>query len=77
MKSKLLKRSVQAYTDLYGSSPQVGMFHAGLECGTIGAIYGGMDLISLGAIIENPQSPAERLNIPSIERVWRYLATFF
>jgi dipeptidase D len=33
-------------------------------------------MISLGATIENPHSPAERLYIPSVERVWRYLVAF-
>ncbi len=76
MKSPLLQKSVQTYRSLFGSDPQVRMIHAGLECGTIGAIFGGLDMISLGATIENPHSPSERLNIPSVDRVWRYLAAF-
>lgn len=76
MKSLLLQRSVETYQTLFGSAPEVRMIHGGLECGTIGAIYPGMDMISLGATIENPHSPNERLYIPSIERVWRYLVTF-
>jgi dipeptidase D len=75
-KSPLLQRSVETYTRLFGTSPDVRMIHAGLECGTIGAIYGGLDMVSLGATIENPHSPAERLNIPSLARVWRYLVSF-
>ena len=49
------------------------MIHAGLECGIIGAIFGGMDMISLGATIQNPHSPQERLIIPSVGRVWKFL----
>ena len=74
--SALLKRSVETYQSLFGRAPEVCMIHAGLECGTIGSIYAGMDMISLGATIENPHSPNERMYIPSIERVWRYLVTF-
>ena len=76
MKSALLQRSVETYRGLFGSAPEVCMIHAGLECGTIGAIYSGLDMISLGATIQNPHSPAERLNIPSVARVWRYLVAF-
>jgi dipeptidase D len=76
MNSPLLQRSVATYSALFGSAPGVRMIHAGLECGTIGAIFSGMDMISLGATIENPHSPAERLNIPSLTRVWRYLVAF-
>lgn len=76
MQSPLLQRSIKTYQSLFGSPPAVHMLHAGLECGTIGAIYPGMDMISLGTTIENPHSPNERMYIPSIERVWRYLVAF-
>jgi dipeptidase D len=76
LKSPLLQHSVETYQNLFGRAPEVRMLHAGLECGTIGAIYPGLDMISLGATIENPHSPIERMYIPSIERVWRYLVTF-
>jgi dipeptidase D len=75
-KSVLLQRSVDTYQALFGKAPKVEMIHAGLECGIIGAIYGNMEMISLGVTIENPHSPAERLYIPSVGRVWRYLVTF-
>lgn len=74
--SSLLKHSVETYKALFGKAPEVRMIHGGLECGTIGAIYPGMEMISLGATIENPHSPNERMYIPSIERVWRYLVKF-
>lgn len=73
MQSALLEHSVNTYTAEFGHQPIVRMIHAGLECGTIGAIYPGLDMISLGATIENPHSPHERLHIPSIEKVWMFL----
>jgi dipeptidase D len=76
MKSPLLKRSIEIYRDLYAVTPAVGLIHGGLECGVIGAIYPGMDMISLGATIENPHSPTERLHIPSVGRLWRYLVAY-
>ena len=74
--SALLTRSVETYKDVFGRSPEVRLIHGGLECGTIGTIYPGMDMISLGATIENPHSPNERMNIPSVGRVWQYLVAF-
>lgn len=76
MQSALLKRSVETYQRLFGVAPRVEMIHAGLECGTIGSIYPGMEMISLGATIENPHSPVERLYIPSVGKVWEYLVAF-
>lgn len=74
--SQLVKRSVEIYTQTFGKAPKVEMIHAGLECGVIGGIFGGMDMVSLGATIQNPHSPSERLNIPSVGRVWQYLVAF-
>jgi dipeptidase D len=73
MNSALLQRSREMYQELFGAEPRVEMIHAGLECGVIGAIFGGMDMISIGATIENPHSPSERLHVPSVGRVWQFL----
>jgi dipeptidase D len=32
-----------------------------------------MDMLSLGATLENPHSPNERLYIPSLSRIWDFL----
>lgn len=74
--SALVRRSVEVFTATFGQPPRVEMIHAGLECGVIGGIYPGMDMISLGATIQNPHSPGERLHIPSVGRVWQYLVSF-
>ncbi|MEI6288954.1 MAG: aminoacyl-histidine dipeptidase [Chloroflexota bacterium] len=76
MNSGLLKRSIKTYKNLFGIEPGIKAIHAGLECGTIGSIYPGMEIISLGVTIENPHSPTERMYIPSVERVWKFLAEF-
>lgn len=73
MKSPLLKRCREIYTNLFGREPVVGAVHAGLECGVIGSKYDEMDMISLGPTIENPHSPDERLYVPSIANVWDFL----
>jgi dipeptidase D len=57
-----------------GRAPRVQVIHAGLECGVIGARVPGIDMISLGPIIQHPHSPSERANVPSIGRVSEFLA---
>jgi dipeptidase D len=75
--SALVQRSAAIYTATFGHPPEVKMIHAGLECGVIGGIFSGMQMISLGATLQNPHSPNERLHIPSVGRVWQYLVAFF
>jgi dipeptidase D len=73
MDSPLLARCRTTYRQVFGVDPVVKMIHAGLECGIIGDKYPDMDMISLGATIQNPHSPNERLHLPSVERVWQLL----
>lgn len=73
MDSRLLRKCKSIYEEMYGKTPDVRVMHAGLECGVIGSKCRGMDMISLGPTIENPHSPSERLNIPSISKVWELL----
>jgi dipeptidase D len=72
--SPLLQRCKAVYRSLFNRDPLVQAIHAGLECGIIGSKAPGMDMISLGPTIENAHSPDERLNIPSIVRLWDFLA---
>jgi len=72
--SAVLKRSQEVYQKLFSKSPKLQTIHAGLECGIIGSKHENMDMISFGPTIENPHSPGERLFIPSISRVWDFLA---
>jgi len=74
MDSALLSCSKSVYRQLYGREPVIQVIHAGLECAIIGDIYPGMDMISLGPTLRNPHSPDERLFIPSIAKVWDFLA---
>ncbi|MDP8322896.1 MAG: aminoacyl-histidine dipeptidase [Candidatus Stygibacter australis] len=72
--SELLKKCVISYSNLFKHEPGVLIIHAGLECGLIGEKYPGMEMISFGPSIENAHSPCERLNLPSFERTWEFLA---
>jgi len=47
--------------------------HAGLECGLIGEMVPGMDMISIGPQIEFPHSPSERVNVASVGRFYDLL----
>jgi dipeptidase D len=71
--SPLLQKSVKVYESLFRQKPEVGIIHAGLECGIIGDRCGGLDMISLGPTIKGAHSPDEKLYIPSVEKVWNLL----
>jgi len=71
--SPLLVRSCKIYEQLFNTSARIEAIHAGLECGQIGEIYEGMDMISIGATIHDAHSPQERLYIPSLHRIWSFL----
>jgi len=72
--SELLKKCLISYNNLFKHEPEVLIIHAGLECGLIGEKYPGMEMISFGPSIENAHSPRERLNLPSFQRTWEFLA---
>jgi dipeptidase D len=69
----LLSNCKQIYTGTFGKEPKVTIVHAGLECGLIGSKFRDIEMISFGPTIKDPHSPAERIFIPSIERVWIFL----
>ena len=56
-----------------GREPHVEAIHAGLECGLIGEMVPGMDMISFGPQIEFPHSPDERVQIDSVGRFYSLL----
>jgi len=71
--SAVLKTMKKIYLDKYGKTPDVKVIHAGLECGIIGDVYKGMDMISFGPTIRFPHSPDEKVNISSVTKFWDYL----
>ncbi|MBQ9638667.1 MAG: aminoacyl-histidine dipeptidase [Bacteroidales bacterium] len=73
MASPLLKAMQETYSKLFGTEPKVMAIHAGLECGLLGGIYPNWDMISFGPTIMSPHSPAERVNIESVQKFWQYL----
>lgn len=71
--SHILKITVDSYKKLFNQNPQVLAIHAGLECGLVGAIYPGMDMVSFGPTIKGAHSPDERLEIKSAVKFWELL----
>jgi len=71
--SRLLGVVRSIHTRVLGSEPEVGAIHAGLECGLIGEMVPGMDMISIGPQIEFPHSPNERVHVASVGRFYELL----
>ncbi len=71
--SRVLDVVKGVHTRVLGNEPHVEAVHAGLECGIIGEMVPGMDMISFGPQIEFPHSPAERVKVDSVGRFYDLL----
>jgi len=74
MAAALLQRCREVFGGLCGKEPVVEVIHAGLECGLIGDKVPGMEMISIGPNLRHPHSPDEKLDVPSVGRVYQFLA---
>src|SRR5262249_14031313 len=63
----------KAYERVFGHAPRIASIHAGLECGIIGERVGGMDMVSFGPNISGAHSPDERVEVASVQRMYKYL----
>ncbi len=64
---------MEIYRQQYGEYPKVQALHAGLECGILSGKIEGLDCISFGPNQLDIHTADERLEIASVERVWKYL----
>ncbi len=71
--SRLLGIVRSVHARVLGYEPRVEAIHAGLECGLIGEMVPGMDMISIGPQIEFPHSPGERVDVASVGRFYELL----
>jgi dipeptidase D len=71
--SPILAAMRKSYHAQFGEEPRVEVIHAGLECGIIGAVVPGLDMISFGPTLRSPHSPDERCHIPSVQKFWDFL----
>ncbi|MBN2481882.1 MAG: aminoacyl-histidine dipeptidase [Bacteroidales bacterium] len=73
MDSAIMKTMKKVYHKRFGREPEIKAIHAGLECGIIGGIYPGLDMISFGPTIRHPHSPDEKVHIGSVQKFWDFL----
>ena len=66
----------QAYRSLTGKELETTVIHAGLECGLIRGALKDLDVISVGCNIYDLHTPAERMELDSLERIYRTLIVF-
>jgi dipeptidase D len=71
--SDALRTMQKVYQEKFGKPADVKVIHAGLECGIIGDVYKGLDMVSFGPTIKYPHSPDEKVHIKSVEKFWEYL----
>lgn len=64
---------LRAYREVTGETGRVEVIHAGLECGIIYSHLPDMDMISVGPTMYDIHSPAERLDLASVEIFWKTL----
>jgi dipeptidase D len=73
LKSEILKITKKSYQKLFGKGPVVRAIHAGLECGLIFEKFKGIDMISFGPTIRGAHTPAEKIEIKTVQMFWDLL----
>ena len=58
---------------MFNEKANVCVIHAGLECGLFAEKLPQLDMISIGPDMKDIHTPAEKLSVKSVEKVWRYL----
>lgn len=71
--SVLRDKMIAVYRELYHEMPKIEAIHAGLECGILSGKIDGLDCVSIGPDMRDIHTTEEKLNIPSVERVWKYI----
>ena len=57
--------------EVFGKKAEITATHGGLECGLFMEKLPGLDCVSFGPDLRDIHSVSERMNIPSVERMWR------
>ncbi len=71
--SSLLKKVAGIYEDIFGAAPKTAVTHGGLECGLISEKIPNMEIVSFGPELPGIHTPAEKMNVASLERTYRFL----
>jgi dipeptidase D len=73
--SPLVRLMQAAYRDLFGQEAEVTAIHAALETSTIGAKQPALDMIAIGPTLLDVHTPAERLEVATVAKVYELLVT--
>jgi dipeptidase D len=68
-----VKFTAQKYREAIGVEPKITGIHGGLECSQFASLEPEIQIVSIGATLEYPHSPRERLQIASVPIVWSLL----
>lgn len=71
--SPLRETCIKCFQEQYGCNPRIEGIHAGLETGLFYEKIKGLDIVVIGPQVEDIHTPKERMNLPSVERVYNYL----
>ena len=74
--SKFRATLMDVYKEQTGREAAVAATHGGLECGLFIEKLPGLDCLSIGPDMRDIHSSAERLNIPSVERLYNLITEF-
>ncbi|MFO7652579.1 MAG: aminoacyl-histidine dipeptidase [Candidatus Krumholzibacteriia bacterium] len=69
----LLAVTREQYRRIFGSEAELKAIHAGLECGLLTVTTPGLEIVSFGPNIRGAHSPDERVQISSVEKIWKLL----
>ncbi|MBE7043554.1 MAG: aminoacyl-histidine dipeptidase [Ruminococcaceae bacterium] len=61
------------YQAQYGREPVIEVIHAGLECGMFSEKIADLDCVSIGPDLFDIHTPAERISISSVGRLWDFI----
>lgn len=73
VESPLRDKMSAVFEEMYGKKPLVEAVHAGLECGFFAEKLPDIDMVSFGPNLFDVHTPAERMEVASVERCWEYL----
>ena len=74
--SPIRDQTLSLWKKLTGQEARIRVIHAGLECGMFVDKIPDLDIISIGATQLEIHTVNEKLSVPSMQRMWRFLKTY-
>jgi dipeptidase D len=72
MTTELLRQARETFDGLFEKQPEIKAIHAGLECGLLGSMLPGVQMISFGPEIRAAHTPDEALVLDTMPRFWEF-----